>query len=113
MPTLGKFDDSDLYLRKQWRKSQKLAYMFWKRWLVEVLPDLIPRRKWNQEQEPLKVGDLVLVVDPAAPRNVWPRAIIQKVFPGADGRIRVVELRTKTGTLKRSAARIARIPLVH
>lgn len=112
MPTLGKFDNSDLYLRKQWRKAQRLADMFWKRWLVEVLPDLIPRRKWNQEQEPLKVGDLVLLVDPGAPRNVWPRGIIQQVFPGADGRVRVVELRTKTGVLRRSAARVARIPLV-
>lgn len=112
LPIPGQFDDSDLHLRKQWRKSQRLADMFWKRWVTEILPDLVPRRKWNQEQQPLKVGDLVLIVDPGAPRNMWPKAIIQQVFPGADGRVRLVEVRTKMGTLRRSAGRVARIPLV-
>ncbi|CAK1581444.1 unnamed protein product [Parnassius mnemosyne] len=82
-----------------------------KRWVTEYLPELIPRRKWNEEREPLKVGDLVLVADPGAPRNVWQRAIVEQVFPGKDGRVRLVEIRTKSGTLRRSAARVARIPL--
>lgn len=112
LPTPGRFDDSDLQLRKQWRTSQRLADMFWKRWVKEILPDLVPRRKWNQEQHPLKVGDLVLIVDPAAPRNYWPKAVVEQVFPGADGRVRVVEVRTRTGTLRRSVARVARVPLV-
>ncbi|KAL0879437.1 hypothetical protein ABMA27_003188 [Loxostege sticticalis] len=112
LPIPGRFDDSDLSLRKQWRKSQKLADMFWKRWVNEILPELVPRRKWNHEQRSLQVGDLVLIVDPGAPRNVWPKAVVQQVFPGADGRVRMVEVRTKSGTLKRSAARVARIPLV-
>ncbi|KAI8422683.1 hypothetical protein MSG28_006454 [Choristoneura fumiferana] len=79
LPAAGVFDDSDLYLRKQWRKSQRLADMYWRRWVTEYLPELIPRRKWNEEREPLKVGDLVLVVDPGAPRNVWQRAIVQQI----------------------------------
>ncbi|XP_063371608.1 uncharacterized protein LOC134659830 [Cydia amplana] len=86
-PALGAFDDSDLFLRKQWRTSQRLADMYWQRWVKEYLPELLPRRKWNTEQTPLKVGDLVLVVDPGAPRNVWPKAVIQQVFPGRDGRV--------------------------
>ena len=56
--------------------------MFWKSWVNEILPDLVPRRKWNREQQPLKVGELVLIVDPVAPRNVCPKAVIQQVFPG-------------------------------
>lgn len=113
LPTLGEFDHSDLNLRKQWRKAQLLADMFWKRWVREVLPDLLPRKKWTQEQKPLQVGELVLIVDPDSPRNVWPRGIIQNVFPGRDGRVRLVELKTKSGTLRRSAARVARIPIAH
>uniref|UniRef100_A0A2A4IZZ3 FLYWCH-type domain-containing protein n=1 Tax=Heliothis virescens TaxID=7102 RepID=A0A2A4IZZ3_HELVI len=35
-----------------------------------------PRKKWQQEQRPLQVGDLVLIVDPSSPRNVWPRGFI-------------------------------------
>ncbi|XP_028159127.1 uncharacterized protein LOC114351958 [Ostrinia furnacalis] len=112
MPTLGVFDHSDLYLRKQWRKAQLLADMFWKRWVREVLPELLPRKKWTQEQKPLQVGDLVLIVDSDAPRSVWQRGIIQSVSPGRDGRVRLVEVKTKAGIFKRSAARVARIPIV-
>ncbi|XP_060801917.1 uncharacterized protein LOC132902105 [Amyelois transitella] len=73
----------------------------------EVLPELLPRRKWTQEGLQLKVGDLVLVVDPSSPRNTWPKGIIEKVYPGADGRVRVVDVRTGAGVIKRPAARVA------
>ncbi|XP_063536183.1 uncharacterized protein LOC134745966 [Cydia strobilella] len=111
LPLVGEFDDSDLNLRKLWRKAQRLADMFWQRWLREILPTLVPRTKWLEEQKPLKVGDLVLVVDPNSPRNMWPKGLITQVFPGGDGRIRLVEVKTATGTYRRSAARIAPIPV--
>lgn len=85
--------------------------MYWKRWTKEVLPDLIPRRKWNQEVIPLQVGDLVLVVDPNGPRSSWPRGLIKEVLPGRDGRVRAVKIKTKNGELLRSAARVARLPI--
>ncbi|XP_063382985.1 uncharacterized protein LOC134669394 [Cydia fagiglandana] len=91
LPLVGEFDDSDLSLRKLWRKAQRLADMFWQRWLREILPTLVPRTKWLEERNPLKVGDLVLVVDPNSPRNMWPKGLITQVIPGGDGRIRLVE----------------------
>lgn len=36
-------DSADLCSRKQWRVAQRLADMFWGRWLKEVLPCLLPR----------------------------------------------------------------------
>ncbi|XP_063827161.1 uncharacterized protein LOC135076671 [Ostrinia nubilalis] len=111
LPIAGAFDDSDLFLRKQWRQAQKLADMYWQRWVKEYLPTLIPRSKWHQERKPLKEGDLVFIADSDSPRNVWPRGIIAKVFPGKDGRVRVVEVRTSGGVLRRSAARVAPVPL--
>lgn len=111
LPVIGTFDDSDLYLKKQWRKAQMLADMFWQRWLKEFLPQLIPRTKWNDEQKPLQVGDLVLVVDPESPRNVWPKGVVQQVFRSKDGRIRQIDVKTKTGIWRRSTARVAPISL--
>ena len=107
LPRIGIFDDSDLYLRKQWRIAQRLADLFWSRWLREVLPSLAPRRKWHREGAQLKVGDLVVIADPDSPRNVWPKGIIHQVYPGADGRVRTVDIKTKTGILKRPATRVA------
>ncbi|XP_063547169.1 uncharacterized protein LOC134754760 [Cydia strobilella] len=111
LPVHGVFDDSDLALRKQWRIAQRLSDMYWKRWMKEFLPLLLPRKKWQQEQKPLSLGDLVLVVDPDSPRNVWPRGLIKSVLPGKDGRIRVVDISTATGVLRRSVARVAPVPL--
>ncbi|XP_073954216.1 uncharacterized protein [Choristoneura fumiferana] len=111
LPHIGSFDDSEFYLKRQWRIAQRLADLFWKRWVKEVLPDLIPRKKWHVEQRPLQVGDLVLVVDPNGPRNTWPRGKIEHVLPGRDGRIRMVHVRTKSGLLTRSAVRVARLPV--
>ncbi|KAJ0181222.1 hypothetical protein K1T71_003307 [Dendrolimus kikuchii] len=108
MPMLGVFDNSDSYLRKQWRISQKLADMFWRRWLREVLPEMRPRTKWHQEQRPLQVGDFVLIVDPSTPRNVWPKGLIVTALPGKDGRTRVVDVKTQNGIFRRSAARLGR-----
>jgi hypothetical protein len=80
--------------------------------MKEVLPSLLPRPKWHQDERPLKVGDAALVVDPNSPRNCWPKGIIVKVYPGADGRIRVVDLKTKSGNiLKRPSCRLAVLPI--
>lgn len=112
LPTLGSYQEFDLNLRKQWRKAQCLADMFWRRWVKEILPDLVPRRKWDTDLvRHLKVGDLVFIADPDAPRNLWEKGIIVRTFPGRDGRVRVVEVRTEAGCRKRPAARVARIPV--
>ncbi|CAB3233827.1 unnamed protein product [Arctia plantaginis] len=84
--------------------------MFWRRWVTEVLPEMIPRQKWTQDsQRPLQVGDLVFIADPNATRNIWPRGIIEEVSPGKDCRVRVDQVRTQLGSLKRSVARVAKI----
>ncbi|CAH2241691.1 jg26988 [Pararge aegeria aegeria] len=111
LPLLGAFDDSDLFLRKQWRISQLLADQFWRRWVKEVLPQMLPRKKWHHESQPLQIGDLVVIVDPNMPRGVWPRGIIEAVLPGRDGRVRVVDVRTKSGLLRRPAVRVAILPV--
>ncbi|XP_039762487.1 uncharacterized protein LOC120635535 [Pararge aegeria] len=111
LPLLGAFDDSDLFLKKQWRISQLLADQFWRRWVKEVLPQMLPRKKWHHESQPLQIGDLVVIVDPNMPRGVWPRGIIEAVLPGRDGRVRVVDVRTKSGLLRRPAVRVAILPV--
>jgi hypothetical protein len=111
LPQIGVFDDSDHYLRKQWRLSQLLADMYWKRWVREVLPALIPRKKWPIETKSLIIGDLVVVADPSSPRNVWPKGLIHEVLPGRDGRTRMVKIKTQTGMLTRSVTRVIPISI--
>lgn len=110
LPVPGKFDNDDFYSRKLWRITERLADMFWQRWVREVLPTMLPRQKWFQEGHQLKQGDVVVIVDPKLPRNTWPKGIIESVHPGADGRVRIVDIRTKTGILTRPVTRVALLP---
>ncbi|XP_028169447.1 uncharacterized protein LOC114359319 isoform X2 [Ostrinia furnacalis] len=111
LPVIGKYENSDLHLRKLWRTAQRLTDMYWQRWVKEILPDLIPRRKWRDETTSVKVGDLVFLADPQSTRNTWPKGVVTHVFPGKDGVIRLVEVRTATGRLRRSVANVAPIIL--
>jgi hypothetical protein len=43
----------------------------------------------------------VLIVDINLPRGVWPPGRITRTFPGKDGVVRVVDVTTTVGTLRR------------
>lgn len=93
----GVFRDKEVNSRRRWRQAQVLAGQFWKRWRQEYLPTLLQRQKWRGENRNMRVGDVVLMMDDNAPRGFWPLAKVIKVFEGADGRVRSVELKTGAG----------------
>ncbi|KAL2082436.1 hypothetical protein ACEWY4_022254 [Coilia grayii] len=92
-PPPGDFTDRDL-LTKQWRQVQALSNMFWTRWRQVYLSTLQSRKKWTESHQNLQEGDVVLLKDNQTARNCWPLAIVTKAFPGEDGRVRKVELKT-------------------
>lgn len=92
-PPPGDFTDKDLFT-KQWRQVQALANQFWARWSKEYLPSLQQRQKWTVTRRNLQVGDLVLLRDKQTIRNYWPMAIVTATFPGKDGHVRKVEVKT-------------------
>lgn len=103
----ARFEVGDLCSRKQWRIAQRLADQFWTRWVKEYLPTLVPRHKWNKEIQPPKVGKVVIIVDSNLRRNEWPKGIVENTYPGKDGRVRVVDVRTSKGVFTRPATKIA------
>ncbi|XP_055708899.1 uncharacterized protein LOC129805169 [Phlebotomus papatasi] len=104
---IGNFDDGDLVLRKAWRKSQRIADMFWHRWVHEYLPELTRRTKWHQKIRPLKIGDIVVICDEQLPRNSWPLGRVTDVFTAPDGKIRSVMVKTAQGLYRRPVAKLA------
>lgn len=95
-------------LEKQWLISQGFANMFWRRWLHEYLPTLNPRRKWNQTDVNVKIGDIVLVLDDKVPRNEWRKGVVRNVFPSKDGQIRMAEIQTANGLLMRPSRKLVK-----
>ena len=50
---------------------------------------------------PVRVDDVVVMADDNSPRNCWPKGVVTQVYPGKRGVIRVVDVRTATGTYRR------------
>ena len=64
-------------------------------------PTLLPRNKWYRVRENVQIGDLVLQVDPNYRRAQWKMAVIIDTYPGEDGLVRKVRIRTQTGEYDR------------
>ena len=104
LPTTGRCEEAD---RRAWRASQSLADHFWKRWIREYLPTLVPRGEPTRARDYVKTGDVVVVIDPSLPRNTWPLGVVSKTYPGPDGAVRVAEVKTKTGIFRRPTNKMA------
>ena len=50
--------------RHQFEFCQRIIDSFWRRWSVEVLPHLVPRKKWNRKSRNVSVNDWVIIADP-------------------------------------------------
>lgn len=93
--------------RKQWRISQAIADSFWKRWLQEYLPLIANRTRWYDDNASLTIGQVVLIIDENLKRGEWKKGVVSKLFPGIDGRIRSVEVKTAKSTYTRPVAKLA------
>lgn len=104
--------ERDLNLMSSWRAAQKLTDHFWQRWTKEYVPTLVKRSKWFTDQDPVQVGDPVILIDPGGPRNSWPKGIVEATYPAKDGKIRMVDIRNEHGAVwRRPVSKI--IPLVN
>ncbi|XP_077981413.1 uncharacterized protein LOC144436486 [Glandiceps talaboti] len=86
---------------------QKIIDSFWKRWSRDVLPHLVPRKKWKAERRNVRVNDIVTVADSNAIRGKWYIGRILEVYPGLDGNVRNIKVKTATGIYKRPVTKIA------
>lgn len=78
---LERFEREVVSPRRHLLLAQHLANIFWKRWLREYLPTLLPRKKWPSPSPHLRVGDFVLIVDYQLPRNQWRKGRVSQVTP--------------------------------
>ena len=93
--------------RKRWRRLQELTRHVWNRWMKEYLPQIGSRQKWYFRNDNLRVGDVVVVIDPGTVRRQWNVGRIEWTYPGHDGLVRVVDVRLNGKTLKRPITRIS------
>ncbi|XP_044751667.1 uncharacterized protein LOC123311663 [Coccinella septempunctata] len=102
-PSFTETAEKDLNLMSSWRAAQRLADMFWSKWSREYLPTLIRSSKWYRDngERSIQLGDVVIMVDPDGPRNLWQKAVVINVYPAKDGKIRTVDVRNSNNTIYR------------
>lgn len=105
---------------------QKSVQMFWKRFYIEYLHTMHPRKKWYRPGEEIKINDLVVIIDDNMPPAKWLMGRVIEIFPGSDGYVRMVTLQTKQKdeaygqpgvtrkppTLQRPIAKLCKLPLI-
>ena len=66
-----------------------------------MFPSLVPRKKWNAEKRTVRVDDIVILEDSNSVRGNCTIGRIINVYPGKDGRVRNVKIKTSTSEYKR------------
>ena len=59
----------------------------------EYVTTLQQRNKWQLPQKSLGVGQLVIVMEENTSPGHWPKARVQAVYPGNDGRVRAATIK--------------------
>ena len=101
------FSFRSLNLLRRWHLCQALIRHFWQRWSSEYIVHLQKFAKWHRPQRNLAVGDVVVLREDNMVPTKWPIARVMKAHPGKDGVVRVVTIRTPTGTYTRPVVKVA------
>lgn len=94
----------------RYQRLEQLRQQFWKRWSKEYLAGLQMRMKWQKSENSLKLHSLVVLKDDNLPPLKWKMGRIVNVYPGADGVIRVADVRTANGIVRRAFSKICLLP---
>ncbi|XP_071035401.1 uncharacterized protein [Parasteatoda tepidariorum] len=96
--SVGVSDIDQIDLKKRWRFQQALRLQLKKRFRIEYL-GLLKQSKERPNCFQLSIGDIVIIENDSKKRTLWPLAKVMEVYPGKDGKVRVVKLKTSSGEL--------------
>ena len=106
LPPPGKFQATDTYHQKYWRRAQYVVNVFWSRWRKEYIQTLQQRQKWTHPQRNMEVGDVVLINDDETVRAQWKLGRLVETNPSPDGRVRKIKVLVGDSRLDRAGRRM-------
>ena len=97
-----RIEESDL--RKRAKYLIQCKNELWRRWKREYLVALRERHNLAQKKSKFqpKPGDVVIVQTDSKNRGKWPLAIVKETYPGKDGVVQAVSVKTSNRTLERA-----------
>ncbi|KAK7592939.1 hypothetical protein V9T40_007691 [Parthenolecanium corni] len=105
-------------LTDSWAAAEKLLDEFWRIWSEQYLRELKERRdrmtnKRSSNAEEPKPGEIVLMVDPDQKRSSWRTAVVERLLPGSDGKVRAVQIRASNrARMIRPVSKLASLKLI-
>ena len=94
-----------------WQHAQQMRQHFWRRWHKEYLNELTVRSKWHSGSANIAIGSVVLIKEDNAPPLQWKLARVIDTYPGNDGIVRVVSVKTTDGIYKRCVKKLCPLPV--
>ena len=87
---------------RRWKLVQSLVAQIWVRWQKEVLHSCMTRTKWKSQALNLKIGDVVLVLEPIQLKaKKWRLGRVVEVYPGLDRQVRVADVKVDGKVFRR------------
>ena len=65
---------------------------WWRAWYKQVLPTLVPCKKWKKEVRNIQVGDIVFMYYPSSIKDDYRLAKVLETFPDQKGLVRSVRV---------------------
>lgn len=103
-------EESTLSLVNRFRKLKALTHQFCVRWKEEYLFSLNKRYKWKYPQRNVEINDLVVIRHEKLPPTSWKLGRVVGIHPGDDGHVRVVDVRTDQGIVRRPVVKLVVLP---
>lgn len=95
----------------RFQRIEQLRQHFWARWSKEFVSELQQRTKWHTCKDTLKLGSLVIIKEDHLPPLKWRLGRVVAVHPGSDGIVRVADIKTTAGVIRRAFNRICPLPV--
>ena len=102
--------DSPISIVHRWRKVKSMQHELARRWKNEYLTEMFKRNKWKHPKPNLRENDLVVLRNEPLCPTEWRLGRVMKLHYGSDQRVRVVELKTKNGLIKRPTHKLVLLP---
>nr|XP_049464868.1 uncharacterized protein LOC120956216 [Anopheles coluzzii] len=94
----------------RYQQLQEYVRRIWKRWNRDYLSGLHPRTRWTSRRDNVREGTMVLLKEDNLPPLKWRFGRVLKIYPGDDGLVRVVDVKTKDGIYRRAITKICILP---
>ncbi|XP_037929138.1 uncharacterized protein LOC119663594 [Teleopsis dalmanni] len=102
--------DENIEPTDRWARITAVKYYFWRKWSKDYLNELQVRTKWTAESPNVTTGALVLIHEDNTPPQRWPMGRNINCITGPDNLVRVVDVQTSKGIIRRPIHKLAVLP---